>query len=103
MALTDARQDTEAVEDPLPPDGDVTTPRPWLTVERAVTIIVLASSVVFTWLQLQPHLLLTNTTPAGGDMGAHVWAPAFMRDHLLPNLRLTGWTKDWYAGFPAFH
>ena len=34
-------------------------------------------------------------------MGAHVWTPAFLRDHLLPHGRLTGWTNDWYAGFPA--
>jgi hypothetical protein len=36
-------------------------------------------------------------------MGAHVWAPAFLRDDLLPSFRLTGWTPDWYAGFPALH
>ena len=34
-------------------------------------------------------------------MGAHVWGPAYLRDHLLPHGRLTGWTPDWYAGFPA--
>ena len=49
-----------------------------------------------------PDLLFANTTPAGGDMGAHVWGPAYLRDHLLPHWRLTGWTPDWYAGFPAF-
>ena len=43
-----------------------------------------------------------DTTPTGGDMGAHVWGPAYLRDHLLPNGRLVGWTPDWYAGFPAF-
>ena len=31
-----------------------------------------------------PGLLIADTTPAGGDMGAHVWGPAFLRDHLLP-------------------
>ena len=49
------------------------------------------------------NLLLEDTTPAGGDMGAHVWGPAFLRDELLPQGRLTGWTQDWYAGFPAYH
>ena len=47
--------------------------------------------------QLNPSLLFANTTPSGGDMGAHVWAPAFLRDHLLPHGRITGWTPDWYA------
>jgi hypothetical protein len=67
-----------------------------------VDLVVLAACVVFIVLQLQPGLLIRNTTPAGGDMGAHVWAPAYLRDHLLPDLQLTGWTPDWYAGFPAF-
>ncbi|MCX7619692.1 MAG: 6-pyruvoyl-tetrahydropterin synthase-related protein [Acidimicrobiales bacterium] len=46
--------------------------------------------------------VFADTTPAGGDMGAHVWGPAYLRDHLLPQGRLSGWTKDWYAGFPAY-
>ena len=41
-------------------------------------------------------------SPSGGDMGAHVWGPAFLRDHLLTEGRLSGWTPDWYAGFPAY-
>ena len=35
-------------------------------------------------------------------MGAHVWGPAFLRDHLLPHGHLSGWTPDWYDGFPAY-
>ena len=70
-------------------------------IAAAVTVIVLAGIVVFTLLQLSPSLLVTNTTPAGGDMGAHVWGPAYLRDHLLTRGRLTGWTPDWYGGFPA--
>jgi hypothetical protein len=73
-----------------------------LMIRWGVDLVVLAACVVFIVLQLQPGLLIRNTTPAGGDMGAHVWAPAYLRDHLLPDLQLTGWTPDWYAGFPAF-
>jgi hypothetical protein len=68
-----------------------------------VTGAVVALAVAFVFLQLSPSLLFANTTPAGGDMGAHVWAPAFLRDHLLPHFRLTGWAPDWYAGFPLLH
>ena len=71
--------------------------------EGWITLGVLTACTLFVLLQLQPRLLLTDTTPAGGDMGAHVWAPAFLRDTLLPQGRLSGWTPDWYAGFPAFH
>ncbi len=58
---------------------------------------------IFVLIQMRPDLLITDTTPSGGDMGAHVWGPAFMRDNLLSSGRLTGWTPDWYAGFPAYH
>src|SRR5438093_8810338 len=68
--------------------------------ENLVTVAVLAAAVVFVFVQLQPHLLFRNNTPAGGDMGAHVWGPAFLRDHLLHHGRLSGWAPDWYAGFP---
>lgn len=64
--------------------------------------VVLAACCVYLAWVVQPGLVLTDTTPTGGDMGAHVWGPAYLRDHLLPNLRLTGWTTDWYAGFPAY-
>jgi hypothetical protein len=64
--------------------------------------IVVLACVAFVFSQLQPALLFAHTTPAGGDMGAHVWGPAYLRDHLLNHGRLTGWTPDWYAGFPAF-
>ncbi len=67
----------------------------------AVLVAALLCSL-FVLLQMRPDLLITSTTPSGGDMGAHVWGPAFMRDHLLTSGRLTGWTPDWYAGFPAY-
>ncbi|MGQ0616765.1 MAG: hypothetical protein ACT4PW_07195 [Acidimicrobiia bacterium] len=71
-------------------------------VRRVVDIVVIAAVVAFVLAQAGPRNLFTATTPAGGDMGAHVWGPAFLRDHLLSQGRLTGWTPDWYAGFPAY-
>ncbi|MEY3340891.1 MAG: hypothetical protein RLZZ269_802, partial [Actinomycetota bacterium] len=32
---------------------------------------------------IQPSLIFRDSTPTGGDMGAHVWGPAYLRDHLL--------------------
>ena len=63
---------------------------------------VVALTVAFVVANLRPWLWFVDTTPTGGDLGAHVWAPAYLRDVLIPELRLTGWTHDWYAGFPAF-
>ncbi len=52
----------------------------------------------WTW---RPGPLFRSTLPTGGDMGAHVWGPDFVRNHLVSGRRLTGWSKDWYAGFPV--
>lgn len=75
---------------------------PCALLQTIVEMAVVAGAVGFVVWQMQPSLILADTTPAGGDTGAHVWAPAYLRDHLLPHGRITGWTPDWFAGFPAF-
>lgn len=50
---------------------------------------------------VHPNLIFKNTTPTGGDMGAHVWWPAYMKNVLLPSGRIFGWSMDFYAGFPV--
>src|SRR4051794_7096275 len=93
------RTSTRGVPSRLPrPSLAGRTPAP----EDLITFGVVAAAVIFVFSQLHPSLIFANTTPAGGDMGAHVWGPAYMRDHLLPHLRLAGWAPSWYDGFPAF-
>lgn len=90
--------------------------RPW-DVERIVRVIATAASlIVTTWVMMNvihfnpfewtgfghEDLIFDDTTPAGGDLGAHVWAPAYLRDELLPNWQLSGWTMDWYEGMPLY-
>lgn len=65
-----------------------------------VAMVVLGTVVISS--TLHTDLLLQNSTPTGGDMGAHVWGPNYLQHHLLPNFRLSGWTSDWYDGFPAY-
>jgi hypothetical protein len=77
----------------------------WFTtdrVERIIEIVAVVIAVGFVLGQLGLGNLLSGSTATGGDMGAHVWGPAFLRDHLLPHWRLSGWTPDWYDGFPAY-
>jgi len=71
-------------------------------VTRVVDVAVVVAAAGFVFAALHPGEILSAAVPAGGDMGAHVWGPAFLRDHLLPDLRLAGWTPDWYDGFPAY-
>ena len=61
---------------------------------RGVTLVALS--------QLHPSLLVANTTTAGGDTGAHVMLPAFLKSHLLTHGQVTGWDPDWYDGFPLY-
>lgn len=67
---------------------------PWITI-GSVILTVLA--------MVQPHQIVNDSTPTGGDMGAHVLGPAVLRDVLLPAGSITGWSDAWFAGFPAFY
>ncbi|MGH7556590.1 MAG: 6-pyruvoyl-tetrahydropterin synthase-related protein, partial [Gemmatimonadota bacterium] len=49
-----------------------------------------------------PHLLLLDTTPAGGDYASHIVALDQLREVLLPSGQVYGWSMDQYAGFPLF-
>lgn len=71
------------------------------SLSSVITFLVVSASSAFVFWQLNPRLLLMDSLTAGGDMGAHVWLPSYVKEHLLPHGRVTGWTPDWYAGFPA--
>ena len=73
-----------------------TTP-PWVAA-AGIGIATVAVLIV-----MNPALLLTANTPSGGDMGAHVLVPAYLRDTLLPEGRILGWSNSWFAGFPVFY
>ncbi len=75
---------------------------PGRAVEAGLAILLVTLGTALVLATLNPDLLWKDTTPTGGDMGAHVWGPRYLLDHLLPNARLSGWTPDWYDGFPAY-
>jgi hypothetical protein len=76
-----------------------TRPSAWPT--WATVIAILGTTAVALW-QLHPLLLLTSTTTAGGDTGAHVLLPKFLESNLLAHGHLTGWDPGWYDGFPMY-
>lgn len=75
---------------------------PGRVLEAAVSVAAVLLGTALVIATLGPSDLLSNSTPTGGDMGSHVWGPRYLIDHLLPNFRLSGWTPDWYSGFPAY-
>jgi hypothetical protein len=98
--MTDAEQLAPEVDAERAPAGE---PPNWVeTIKSMSTTAVVLGATLIILSVLHPDLILRNNTPTGGDMGAHVWGPAYLRDVLLPHWRLTGWSMDWYAGLPAY-
>lgn len=83
---------------PVHDDDAHTTRFRW---ERWLGLAVAVAACLYVAAQLHPGLWFRDTTPNGGDLGAHVWWPDFLRDHWFGSGRLAGWAPDWYAGFPA--
>ena len=48
----------------------------------------------------EPKYLLSETITTGGDTGSHYYTAEYLRNHLLPKGRISGWTQGNYAGFP---
>src|SRR5512143_643658 len=79
----------------------VRRPRNWLDapwtnerIARYLTALILVGGTTFCVLKVvHLNLVFENNTPTGGDMGAHVMAPAYLRDHLLPHWQLSGWSN----------
>src|SRR3954469_22006172 len=88
----------------------VRRPRNWLDapwtnerIARYLTALLVVGGSTFSVLKVvHLNLVFENNTPTGGDMGAHVMAPAYLRDHLLNNFQLSGWNPYWYDGFPLY-
>jgi hypothetical protein len=81
----------------------VTTVGRFVASRSLVPVLIVTATSLVILLVLNPWLLLDSSTPSGGDMGAHVYAPAYLRDVLLPHGRIGGWSNDWFAGFPLFY
>lgn len=71
-------------------------------IPRACTVAVILGVIAVVFWQVHGNLLFTNTTTTGGDTGAHFVMPAYIRNHLLPSGRLTGWDPSWYDGYPIY-
>ena len=50
---------------------------------------------------LRIDLVFLNTLPTGGDMGAHIVPTKFFVEELFYNFKISGWSNDWFAGYPA--
>jgi len=69
---------------------------------KLVTLLAVASVIVIVAWQMDPSLVLANTTTTGGDTGAHVGLAGYLKSNLLPGLHLTGWYPGAYDGLPLY-
>jgi len=85
------------------PSNWLNSPWPTERIIQYLTALVLVGGCTVAMLQVvHLGLVFENNTPTGGDMGAHVMAPAYLRDHLLPSGQISGWSNYWYNGFPLY-
>ena len=73
--------------------------------KASLYVTVLGFAVIYLTLLsfFRPELILSPTTTAGGDTGAHHYVADYLINHLLPHGKITGWSPGWYAGFPMLH
>ncbi len=63
--------------------------------------LVVGSVIVVTLWSLHPNLVFSTSTITGGDTGAHLALPAYLRSLGNP-FDLTPWYPGWFAGMPAY-
>ena len=66
---------------------------------KIATVLPFAILLIF----LRIDLILLNTLPTGGDMGAHIVPTKFFVEELFYNFKISGWSNDWFAGYPAYY
>jgi hypothetical protein len=59
-------------------------------------------TAVLMWL-VHAELILTTTIPASYDLTGHILPIAELKQRLLPQGRVHGWSADWFAGFPLYY
>jgi hypothetical protein len=73
----------------------------WWWVPGAITGVTIALVILVTLWQLHLSHLFSDTTTTGGDTGAHIAMPWYMRS-LIAHGHLSGWYPGWYDGMPLY-
>ena len=70
------------------PSNWLNSPWPIERVVQYLTALIVVGGCTLAVIQVCHYdLVFSNNTPTGGDMGAHVMAPAYLRDSLLPHFQ----------------
>ncbi|RLG11443.1 hypothetical protein DRN69_07735 [Candidatus Pacearchaeota archaeon] len=67
-----------------------------------VDLMILFSIIGFLFTYFKPSLLFSDTLISAGDTVGHFYGTYYMNQYLIPHLKLIGWSRDWFLGYPAF-
>lgn len=73
----------------------------WWWLPGAITVVTIAAVILVTLWQLHLSHIFSDTTTTGGDTGAHIAMPWYMRSFITHG-HLTGWYPGWYDGMPLY-
>jgi len=68
--------------------------------EQLIDFVIILLVYSFLLNYFKPQLILLQTTTSGGDTPSHHYIAFYLKNYLLSKFRITGWSPDWYAGFP---
>jgi len=63
-------------------------------------LLMMGAVLAFLLCYLEPSALFSRNITTGGDTGSHYYTAQYLKDHLLPKGRISGWCQGNLAGFP---
>ena len=70
-------------------------------IQKSNIAIVFPFAILLVFLRID--LIFLDTIPTGGDMGAHIVPTKYFVEELFYNFKISGWSNDWFAGYPAYY
>ena len=70
--------------------------------DRIIDFSILFLIIIFLFTYFKPEFIFSDTVISAGDTVGHYYGTFVMNKHLIPNLKLIGWSNDWFLGYPAF-
>ena len=65
-----------------------------------IDLVMMGAIFSFLLCYFEPHLLFSKTITTGGDTGSHYYTAEYLKNYLLPRLKVSGWCQGNLAGFP---
>ena len=63
-------------------------------------LLMMGAVIAFLLCYLEPASLFSKNIATGGDTGSHYYTAQYLKDHLLPKGKISGWCQGNLAGFP---